>query len=65
MITRPSMSCQDSQSKFELARAYKKHLDEVGADRQLEEFLQARHAGGVSLYNKVVFLQSGTESIGE
>ena len=33
---------QDAQAKYEVARLYKSHLDAVGADRQLEEFLQAR-----------------------
>lgn len=32
---------EDAQSKYEVARQYKAHLDAVGADRQLEEFLQA------------------------
>lgn len=34
--------CHDPQARFELIRSYKKHLDEVFADRSLEEFLQSQ-----------------------
>ena len=37
----PVKTPKDAQSKYEVAREYKAHLDSVGADRQLEEFLQA------------------------
>ena len=34
--------CPDPQAKFELIQSYKKHLDEVFADRSLEEYLQSQ-----------------------
>lgn len=29
------------QRRFDISKAYKKHVDQVGEDRSLEEFLQA------------------------
>lgn len=32
---------KDLQSKYRVAREYKCHIDQVGQDRSLEEFMQA------------------------
>lgn len=35
-------ACRDPQTLFELCKYYKMHLDQVGADRELEEYLQVQ-----------------------
>lgn len=36
------IEAKDLQGRFEVARAYRQHVDQVGKDRSLEEFLQAQ-----------------------
>lgn len=33
-------TCQDLQSKFDVAKIYRDHINQVGADRDLEDYLQ-------------------------
>ena len=35
-------ACRDPQTLFELCKYYKMHLNQVGADRELEEYLQVQ-----------------------